>query len=282
MTSEHALPACKAPASIRVADRLAAMARRQVRRFRPTWLRSALSALDLDDLAPPSPYALPPSGGLLVLAPHPDDESIGCGALIAAFRAAGRPVEVIVLTDGAMGGAADRRRPDDTLAALRQAETRAAIDCLGGAGLTFLAHPDGRLIDGVDAAAGAVAAAIEALRPSAIAFPALYDRHPDHVACTPILLGALDRTDWPAELLGYETWAPGRAQAILDATPFMDAKVAAIACHRSQTVQRDYAEAMLGLARYRAITGLCPGHYGEVFWRGSRRALRRAWRAAGA
>src|SRR5262245_24685447 len=38
---------------------------------------------------------------VLVLAPHPDDESLGCGGLIAACQAQGHPVHVLVLTDGA-------------------------------------------------------------------------------------------------------------------------------------------------------------------------------------
>ena len=41
-----------------------------------------------------------PGGGALVLAPHPDDESLGCGGLIAACAAEGRPVRVVVVSDG--------------------------------------------------------------------------------------------------------------------------------------------------------------------------------------
>src|SRR5262249_48150821 len=118
---------------------------------------------------------------------------------------------------------------------------------------------------------------------STIAFPALFDRHPDHVACTPILLQALDRTrdGGPAiELLGYETWAPTQAHVVLDATPSIEAKIAAISCHKSQTAQRDYAGARLGLARYRAVTGLCAGRYGEAFWTGPSSALASMWQAA--
>ena len=259
----------------------ASLIRRQIRRARPTWLRGMIPLLELDTLSPPAPYRLPPSGGLVVLAPHPDDESIGCGALIAAFRAAGRAVDVVVLTDGAMGSAGDRIGPSEALAALRRRETSDALGRLGGGTLAFLALPDGRLIEHVAEARASLVALLRQRRPAVIAFPALYDRHPDHVACTPILLDALAAAgDAGIELLGYETWAAGRVDIAFDATPHMGAKLAAIACHRSQTAQRDYGAALEGLARYRAVTSLCPGRYAETFWTGSATALGRLWRAA--
>ena len=65
---------------------------------------------------------------LLVLAPHPDDEVIGCGGLVALHLREGRAVRVVVATDGAQAGAAD----------VRQQESRRALDRLGnGAELAF-------------------------------------------------------------------------------------------------------------------------------------------------
>lgn len=46
------------------------------------------------------PQLLQGSQRLVVVAPHPDDEVLGCGGLIAAARAAGMPVLIIALTDG--------------------------------------------------------------------------------------------------------------------------------------------------------------------------------------
>ena len=71
-------------------------------------------------------------GDLLVLAPHPDDEVIGCGGLIAAHRALGSAVYVVVMTDGGKGdptGAA----AGASYSELRRNEAREAARRIGGA-----------------------------------------------------------------------------------------------------------------------------------------------------
>ena len=55
----------------------------------------------------------------IVLAPHPDDEVLGCGGLIAATLAAGAEVQLVIVSDGAQGGDAVARNQD--VGALRQA-----------------------------------------------------------------------------------------------------------------------------------------------------------------
>src|ERR1700752_603587 len=86
------------------------------------------------------------SDPLLVLAPHPDDESLGCGGLIADCQARGQPVYVLVLTDGSGSHPRSRSHPPARLVALRGEETRAAVGELGLAPdrVAFLALRDGR------------------------------------------------------------------------------------------------------------------------------------------
>jgi LmbE family N-acetylglucosaminyl deacetylase len=70
-------------------------------------------------------------GTCLVLAPHADDESLGCGGLIAASVVAGRSPLVVVLTDGAGSHPNSRAFPPDRLRAVRAQEVRDAACCLG-------------------------------------------------------------------------------------------------------------------------------------------------------
>ena len=72
---------------------------------------------------------------LLVLAPHPDDEVIACGGLVAQHIRERRTVRVVVATDGAQAGDA----------ALREEESRRALDLLGGAEVSFLRYRDRQL-----------------------------------------------------------------------------------------------------------------------------------------
>src|SRR5688572_8634966 len=73
---------------------------------------------------------------LLVLAPHPDDEVIGCGGLLAQHLQERRSVRIVVATDGAAGGATQERED----------ETRRGLEVIGGdADLHFLGLPDRQL-----------------------------------------------------------------------------------------------------------------------------------------
>ncbi len=92
---------------------------------------------DLDDILADGPA--------LVLAPHPDDESLGCGGLIAECAARGRIVHVAVLTDGAMSHPGSTDWPPRRLAMQRGAEIGAATAMLGVPleRLHLLGEPDG-------------------------------------------------------------------------------------------------------------------------------------------
>src|ERR1700744_5936492 len=70
-------------------------------------------------------------GGAVIVAPHPDDESLGCGALIAAACAEGRPVRLVVLSDGVGSHPNSVRYPPSRLRALREVEVRKAASVLG-------------------------------------------------------------------------------------------------------------------------------------------------------
>ncbi|HUB10761.1 MAG TPA: PIG-L family deacetylase [Acetobacteraceae bacterium] len=82
---------------------------------------------------------------VLILAPHPDDESLGCGGLMADCQARGQPVHVVVLTDGAGSHPRSREFPPSRLRALREEETRAALAAVGlpEDRVTFFGLPDG-------------------------------------------------------------------------------------------------------------------------------------------
>src|SRR5580704_966399 len=70
-------------------------------------------------------------GGLVVIAPHPDDESLACGGLIAEARAQGRPVRVVIVSDGTGSHPASKSYPKARLRELRETEARNAAKELG-------------------------------------------------------------------------------------------------------------------------------------------------------
>jgi LmbE family N-acetylglucosaminyl deacetylase len=119
----------------------------------------------------------------LVLAPHPDDETLGCGATIMRKLAAGARVSVVIATDGRLsprpgGLSADR------WVALREEETRRACAILGlsDADLVFLRIEDQRLADHQQLLRERLAATLDDLKPDEMFVSSMIDSHPDHRA----------------------------------------------------------------------------------------------------
>lgn len=78
--------------------------------------------IDIDELSPP--------GGLLIIAPHPDDETFGCGQALAAAAEAGREIGVLLLTDGEGSHPGSTRYDRERLVKLRGEELKAALALL--------------------------------------------------------------------------------------------------------------------------------------------------------
>jgi LmbE family N-acetylglucosaminyl deacetylase len=140
---------------------------------------------------------------LLVLAPHPDDETFGCGALIARARATGVSVTVVVATDGSRCATSERLEPAQ-IAALRRVELRAACDRLGVRtdDTITLGYGDGTLAARLPELTAAVAGLIARLRPDVVLVPCAQDQHPDHRSVHDAAIAAGGS---PA-LLGYPVW----------------------------------------------------------------------------
>ena len=189
------------------------------------------------------------SGTCLILAPHPDDESLGCGGLIAACVGAGRAPLVVVLTDGAGSHPNSRAYPPDRLRAVRAREVREATACLGlpRQRLVLLGEPDGAAPhagSGFDNVVSRLAALISQ-EPACTAILATWrhDPHCDHQAAS--LAAAAVAGIAGIRHVAYPVWgwtlpadtpiqqAP-EAGFRLDIGAFLAAKRAAIQAHQSQ------------------------------------------------
>lgn len=121
----------------------------------------------------------------LVVAPHPDDETIGAYGLIVCLRRRGVRVRVIVVADGAASHPSSNAWPRTRLVAERRRETRAVLRRIGvGAGdIRFLGLPDGALPEDEATHGAALARAMRSVSdPGLVALPDSSDAHPDHRA----------------------------------------------------------------------------------------------------
>jgi LmbE family N-acetylglucosaminyl deacetylase len=144
---------------------------------------------------------------IMVVAPHPDDETFGCGALIARVRAAGDQVTVVVATDGRHSTRSAVLSPDE-LADLRAGELRAACDGLGvpGEDLVTLGWADGSLAGRTPQVAARLAELIAQRRPEMVFAPCARDEHPDHRAVHRAAVRAVIEQADPCLLVGYPVW----------------------------------------------------------------------------
>ena len=202
---------------------------------------SILPVGGLDDIIGP--------GTCLILAPHPDDESLGCGGLIARCVQAGRAPLVAVLTDGAGSHPNSVAFPPDRLRAVRAQEVRAAIARLGLSPdrLRFLNQPDTAAPTEGAAFDAAVACLVTLVRSepdcTAILASWRHDPHCDHEAAS--MLAAAVAAAASIRHIAYPVWGwtlpaetpipePPSRGFRLDVRAFMPAKCAAIQEHRSQ------------------------------------------------
>ena len=202
---------------------------------------------------PFAPEELRSWGRTLVVAPHPDDESLGCGGVIALLRQQGQAVSVLFVSDGSMSHPNSRRYPPEARCDLREGEALNALDILGvdATDVSFLRLPDTRVpVPASENFAEAVALVreqLERLRPQTVLVPWRRDPHGDHRATWHLLRAAVDQHEAPVRWLEYPVWVWESTQSDdlptaadgswfrVDVSEFLSQKRRAIAAHVSQT-----------------------------------------------
>lgn len=155
----------------------------------------------------------------LVVAPHPDDEVFGCGALIARKIATGAVVDVAVVTDGTVRSRPAATPADGRRAAVRSRELEAAMATLGVTAdhVHQLSYPDSEVSEHLPALARSLGEVIAATAPAEVFVPASRDPHPDHRAVNAAAHQA--RRDlggvWPVYEYPIGTWLRGPWQESL-------------------------------------------------------------------
>lgn len=197
----------------------------------------------------------PPGRRVLVLAPHPDDESAGPGALLAAHAARGDDVSVVFATTGVHGDPEGARDPA-AYVALRRREAEAACDVLGVGARVFWDYPDGMTVteDDLSHVAALIGVLLRDGAPDVIYAPHPGECHADHHVLGLAALSAHAACASRAALYGYEVWSPLAApDLVLDVTGTYPAKLRALRCYASQLAHTDVLGAIEGLNRYRAM-----------------------------
>ncbi|MDW7710960.1 MAG: PIG-L family deacetylase [Deferrisomatales bacterium] len=189
---------------------------------------------------------------IVVLAPHMDDETLGCGGLLALLSPT-REIDVVFATDGSGSPAPPGGRAGDParLAALREEEAAEALCVLGvpRGRLHFLRFPDGGLARNETGLRQALAATAAGWGPAEFLVPFRQDWHPDHLAAYRAAAAALAAGDLKGRLVEYFVYTRRRLLPGGDVRAYVrpsrlarvpieavaDRKLGALGRYRSQT-----------------------------------------------
>ena len=204
---------------------------------------------------------------ILVIAPHADDEVLGCGGVIAKHARSGDAVHVLVATKGD-----PEMFPAPLLERIR-AELAEAHAVLGIAGVTFLDFPAPKLdMVPIHLLADQIAAQIVRLQPDTVFMPHRGDVHSDHracywgtlVACRPqpdrktarlLCYETLSETEWGAPE-GSEVFIPN---VFIDISCSLDEKLQAMRCYRSQLKPAPHSRSLQGIEALARVRGAAAG-----------------------
>jgi LmbE family N-acetylglucosaminyl deacetylase len=199
---------------------------------------------------------------VLVVAPHPDDESIGCGGTLRLHVDRGDRVDVVFLTSGELG---IEELASDAARKVREDEAERAAALLGLNRLFFLRHPDWFLSDDEEAAGVDLLRVVEECAPDRVLYPHAAEAHPDHAAAARIVTHVSEGLGRPFARAAFEVWTPmAEFDDVEDISGVMDTKLAAVCTYASQLSSFRYDQAVEGLNRFRgALAAHCA--YAEVF-----------------
>jgi LmbE family N-acetylglucosaminyl deacetylase len=244
------------------------------------------------------PYHLshPTGERTLVLAPHPDDETLGCGGTIRLLVESKKPVKVVFLTSGDKADsshklahivnneispllkAGEGRLLNEShfteYALLREKEAEKALRVLGVTDYEFLRFPDRGIHDHYKDALEDLLGIVNVYKPDTIYSPSMIELNPDHRATAALSVEIQKRisehgTDMinssPIKIAFYEVTTPLRPNMLIDVTSVYGRKKKAMKKYKSQLRVLDFVGYINALNKVRSLTVQDAG-YVEAFW----------------
>jgi LmbE family N-acetylglucosaminyl deacetylase len=237
----------------------------------------------VNELDTTSSLGLMVSRRVLVLAPHPDDETLGCGGLIAKLAQQGSSFYIVFVTDGSASHRGSQSWSRTRLATCREQEAAEALMRLGvgGARRAFFRLPDAAMPKPLsqewNVAIGKLQNILRSFQPDLALLPWRRDPHCDHRDSWSLANDALTRVGVRPHILEYAIWLeelgspadhprPEEAQVFyVDVTSAIPQKRAALAAHQTQTtalIDDDPDGFRLSAATISRLTGPT-----EKYWR---------------
>jgi LmbE family N-acetylglucosaminyl deacetylase len=201
------------------------------------------------------------SRDVLVVAPHPDDESLGCGGSIIKHLRAGSRVKVIFLTNGDKGDF--KRKFGKDYVETRKKSSLKAMDTLGVKDYEFWGYGDRELDSTFGSVSKRLRKSVDSFNPSVVYAPSPYESHPDHRTAFRLVWELKEQFN--ISVAFYEVLMTVYPNMLVDITGEMKKKKKAIECYHTEVYYNDYVEKITGLNRFRTVTLSKDVKYAEAF-----------------
>lgn len=228
----------------------------------------------------------PPGDRVLILAPHPDDETLGCGGTVRLLIEAEKNIKVVFLTSGERGDPAQEVPPvvqfsgsaagscvtDYSL--MREREAERALRVLGVSDYAFLRFPDRGIHENNTDVLRRLLETTDEFKPDTVYAPSMVELNPDHRAAAALAMEIQRRymrssteSDSRAliRIVFYEVTTPLRPNILVDIASVYRRKKRALKRYRSQLKHMDYLGHITALNTVRALT-VHRTRYVEAFW----------------
>jgi len=207
---------------------------------------------------------LPPEAKkVLVLSPHPDDESIGCAGTTMLYSENGTEVYLVVISDGEK---LETAKDINNIVEIRRSETIRAANILGIKETIFLGFPDERLDEHKVNIREEIIKIIKDINPEILYAPFPLDPHPDHRVVSEIVL-SINRDFKGFKIAFYEIYNAIRFNVLVDISSVLDKKREAILSYKNSLlgIPELFWYSIKGLSAYRSLAIKKEGFY-EAFW----------------
>lgn len=203
---------------------------------------------------------------IVVFAPHPDDDILGCGGAIAHHIKQGDKVCVVFVTSGEKGS--NKKLDKEQLAQQREFEAVQAQKILGCHTCIFLRNADSKLQVSKETI-HQILTCLQKYAADCVYIPHKDDNHKDHKKTYQIVYAALQLLLEPLPVVYcYEVWTPlQKINRIENISDVMALKLLALQQHRTQLRSLSYDKAIEGLNRYRGIMSRKGATYAECFYK---------------
>ena len=172
---------------------------------------------------------------ILVVAPHPDDESIGCGGLLTLY---GKQSDVVVITDG------DNRKGISNITDVREKELEKTLAFVGIQEYKCLRIPEHKIKQHKRKFSE-----IDFGKYDHVFVPNRFDKHKDHIDVYKVVKHFIKKK---TKLYEYEVWSTLKKPNIyLNISDVSDSKIEMIKMYESQVKELDYVGMIMGLNAYR-------------------------------